>query len=86
VVVAGFWRRIYNEELHNLYASPNVIGMIKIRRMRLARNIARMGVMRNSYKILVGKPKGKIPFGRPRHRWEVKIRMAVRKIELEGVD
>jgi hypothetical protein len=57
--VAGGWRRLHNEEHHNLYASPNVIKTIKSGRIRLVRNVARMGEMRNSYYILVRKPIGK---------------------------
>jgi hypothetical protein len=60
--VAGGWRRLHNEELHNLYASLNFIRMITSRRMWWAGLVARMGKMRNAYKILVGKPDGKRPF------------------------
>jgi hypothetical protein len=61
--VTGDWRKLHNEELHNLYSSPNIIRMIKSRRMRWAGHVARMGEMRNAYRILVGKR----PLGRPRH-------------------
>jgi hypothetical protein len=64
--VEGGWRRLHNEELHNLYASPNIISVIKSRRIIGARNVTRMGEMRNAYKSLVGKPEGKRPLGRPR--------------------
>jgi hypothetical protein len=57
-------------ELRNLYPSPNIIRVTKARRMRWAGQVARMRTMRNAYNILVGKPEGKEPFGRPRHRWE----------------
>jgi hypothetical protein len=53
------WRKLHNEELHNLYSSPNIIRMIKSRRMRLAGHVARMGETRNAYRVLVGKPEGK---------------------------
>jgi hypothetical protein len=61
-------RKLHNEELHNLYSSPNIIRMIKSRRMRWAGHVARMGET-NAYRILVAKPEGKRPLGRPRHRW-----------------
>jgi hypothetical protein len=54
--VTGDWRKLHNEELHNLYSSPNIIRMIKSRRMRWAGHVARMGETRNAYRILVGKP------------------------------
>jgi hypothetical protein len=82
--VAGGWRRLHNEELHNLYASPNT-GMMKSRRMRWTWHVARMGQMRNEYNILVGKPEGKRPLGRPKRRWE-DIRMDLREIVWEAVD
>jgi hypothetical protein len=62
-------RRLHIEELHNLYALPNIIRVIKSRRMRWLKYVAHMGDMRNAYKILVGKPEGKRPLGRPGYRW-----------------
>jgi hypothetical protein len=76
--VAGGWRRLHIEELRNLYASP-YIKVIK-RKMRSAGNVARMKDMRNAYKILVGKPEGKRPLGRPRRRREDNIRMDLKGI------
>jgi hypothetical protein len=64
----GDWRKLHNEELHNLYSSPNIIRMMKSRRMRWAGHVARMGEKRNAYRILVGKLEGKRPLGRPRRR------------------
>jgi hypothetical protein len=64
--VIGGWRKLHNEELHNLYSSPSIIRIIKSRRMRWAGHVARMGEKRNAYRILVGKPEGKIPLGRLR--------------------
>jgi hypothetical protein len=66
--VVGGWRRLHNEELHNLYALPNIIRVIKSRRMRCVEDVARMGTMRNAHKILVGKPEGRRPLGRYRCR------------------
>jgi hypothetical protein len=67
--VAGGWRRLHKEELHNLHVAPNIIRVIKSRRMRSAGNVARIGAMRNTYKILVGKSEGMRPRERPRRRW-----------------
>jgi hypothetical protein len=84
--VTGQWRKLHNEELHNLYSSPDIIRQDKSRRMRWAGHVARMGEERKVYKVLVGKLKGKIPLGRPRRRWEDGIRMDHREIGLGGVD
>jgi hypothetical protein len=66
--VAGRWRKLHNEELRDLYSSPSIIRIIKSRRMRWAGHVARMGEKRNEYMLLVGKPEGKRPLGRPRRR------------------
>jgi hypothetical protein len=66
--VTGDWRKMHNEELHNLYFSPNIIRMIKLK-MRWTGHLARMGAKRNTYRILVGKPEGKGPLGKRRRRW-----------------
>jgi hypothetical protein len=81
----GEWRKLHNEELHNLY-SPSDIRQVKSRRMRWAGHAARMGEERKVYKVLVRKPEGKRPLGRPRRRWEDGLRMDLREIGLEGVD
>jgi hypothetical protein len=63
------WRKLHNEELHNLYSSPSIIRIIKLRRVWWAGHVARMGEKRNIHRLLVGEPEGKRPLGRPRHRW-----------------
>jgi hypothetical protein len=65
--VMGGWRKVLNEELHDLYSLPSMIRVIKLRRMRWARHVARIGEMRNAYRLLVGKTEGKRLLGRPRH-------------------
>ena len=69
------WRRLHNEELNDLYSSPNIVRVIKSRRMRWAGHVAHMGGERGVYKVLVGKPEGRRPMGRPRRRWVDNIRM-----------
>jgi hypothetical protein len=76
----------HNEELHNLYSSPNIIGTFKSRRMRWAGHVARMGEQRNAYRILVGKPEGRRPLGRPRRWWVDNIKMDLIEIGWGGVD
>jgi hypothetical protein len=66
---AGLWTKLYNDELHRLYSSPNIVRVIKSRRMRWAGHVARMGEGRGVYGVLVGKPEGKGPLGRPTRRW-----------------
>jgi hypothetical protein len=78
--VAGEWRKLHNEELRDLYPSPSIIRLIKSRRMRWTRNVARMGEKRNAYRLLVGKSKGKRPLGRPRRRWVDNIRMDLEEV------
>ena len=72
--VTGEWRRMYIEEQNDLYFSPNIVRVIKSRRMRWARHVARMGEARGVYRVSVGKPEGKRPLGRPRRRWVDNIR------------
>jgi hypothetical protein len=83
--VAGDQRKLHSGELHNLCASLHIVRVIKSRRMRWAGHVARIGAMRNEYKILVGKPEGKRPLGRPRCPWKDNIRIDIREIEWEGV-
>jgi hypothetical protein len=79
--VTGGWRKLHNEEISNLYSSPSIIRMMKSRRMRCLGHVALMGHKRNAYRILVGKPEGKRPLGRPRRRWADDIQMDLREIE-----
>jgi hypothetical protein len=71
---------LHDGELHNLYSSPDIIRQIKSRRMRWAGHVADMGEGRKVYRVLVGKPEGKRPLGRPRHRWEVGIKVDLGEI------
>jgi hypothetical protein len=80
------WRKLHNEELHNLYSSASMIRIIKSRRMRWAGHVVRMGEKRNVYRLLVGKPDGKRPLGRPRGRWIDNINMDLLEIGLSVVD
>ena len=77
--VTGEWRRLHNEELNDLYSSPNIVRVIKSRRMRWAGHVARMG-KRGVYRVLVGKPEGRRPIGRPRRRWVDNIRMDLQEV------
>ena len=67
--VTGEWRKLHNEELNDLYCSPNIVRVIKSRIMRWVGHVARVGERRGVYRVLVGKPEGKKPLGRPRSRW-----------------
>jgi hypothetical protein len=66
----GSWRKLRNDELHNLYSSPDIVLVIKSKRFRSTGHVARMGEGRGVYRVLVGRPEGKKPLGRPRRRWE----------------
>jgi len=74
------WRRLHNEELSDLYSSPNIVRVIKSRRMRWAGHVAHTGEERGTYRVLVGKPEGKRPLGRPRRRWVDNIRMDLQEV------
>jgi hypothetical protein len=76
--VARGWKNLQIEDLHNLYDSPNIVSVIKSRRMRWAGHVVRLGEMKNAYNILVGKRKRKRLLGRPGRRWEDNIRMDIR--------
>jgi hypothetical protein len=84
-VIEG-WRKLHNEELDNLYCSPRIIRIIKSRRMRWAGHVARMGDKWNGYRIIMGKPEGKRPLGRPRRRWGDNTRMDLRETGWCGMD
>ena len=78
--VTGEWRRLHNEELNVLYSSPNIVRVIKWRRMRWAGHVARRGEERGMCRVLVGKPEGKRPLGRPRRRRVDNIRMDLQEV------
>jgi hypothetical protein len=81
----GSWGKLHNDELHSLYSSPNVIvRVIKSRRMRWAGHVARMGEGTIVYRVLVGRPEGNRPLGRPLHGWEDNIKMDLREIGIDG--
>jgi hypothetical protein len=76
----GEWRRLHNEELNDLYSSPNIIRVIKSRRIRWAGHVARMGENRGAYRILVGTSEKRRPLRRPRHRWKDNIKMDLQEL------
>jgi len=78
--VTGDWRRLHIEELNDLYSSPNIVRVIKSRRMRWAGHVARMGEERGMYRVLVGKREGKRPLVRPRRRWVDNIRIDLQEV------
>jgi hypothetical protein len=82
----GSWRKLHNDELHRLYSSPNIVRVIKSGRMRWARHVARMGEVRGVYRVLVGRPKGNRPLGRPSCRWEDNIKKDLREIGIYGAN
>jgi hypothetical protein len=82
----GSWRKLHSDELHSLYSSPNIVRVIKSRRMRWAGHVARMGEGRGIYRVLVGRPEGKRPLGRPKHRWEDNIKIDLREIGIDGTN
>ena len=80
------WRKLHKEELNDLYCSPNIFRAVKWRRMRWAGHVACMGGGRGVYRVLVGKPEGKRPLGRPRSRWEDNIKMDLQEVGCEDMD
>jgi hypothetical protein len=81
----GSWRILHNE-LHSLYSSPNIVRVIKSRKMRWIGHVARMGEGRGVYRVLVGRPQWKRPLGRPSHRWEDNIKMYLRETGIDGAN
>jgi len=79
--VTGEWEKLHNEELHDLYYTPNINRVIKLIRMRWAGHVAHMGEKRGVYRVLVWKPEGKRPLGRPRHRWEDNTELDLQEVE-----
>jgi hypothetical protein len=84
--VTGEWKRLHNEDLYNLYSSPTIIRVIKLRRMRWMGHVARMGEGRGANRILEGRHEGRRPLGRPRLRWEDNIKMDLQEVGWGGMD
>jgi len=84
--VTGVWRKLHNEELNDLYSSPIIVELIKSRRMRWTGHVARMGKERGVYRVLVGKPEGRRPLGRPRRRWVDNNRKDLLEVECGNMD
>ena len=84
--VTGKWRKLHNEELNDLYSSPNIVRVNKSRRLRWAGHVARMEKRRGVYRVLVGKPEGKSPLGRLRRRWDGYIKLDLQKVGCGGMD
>ena len=78
--VTGEWRKLHKEELRDLYSLNNIVRLVKSIRMRWAGHVARMGEGRGVHRVLVGKPEGKRPLGRPRRRWEDNIKMHLQEV------
>jgi len=84
--VSGEWKKLHNEEINDLYCSPNIIWVIISRRMRWARHVACMGEKRVVCRVLVGKPEGRRPIGKRRRRWEGNIKLDLKEVECGGMD
>jgi hypothetical protein len=82
----GSWRKLHDDELHDLYSSPNIVRVIKLRRMMGAGHMARMGEGRGVYRVLVGRSEGKRPLGRPRRKWKDNIKMDLREVGIDGAN
>jgi len=84
--VTGEWRKLHSEELNDVYSSPNIVRVIKSRRMKWAGHVVLMGEGRGVYRVLVGKPERKRPLGRPRHRWEDNVKMDLQEVRCGVLD
>jgi hypothetical protein len=84
--VTGEWKNLYNEELNDLYCSHNNVRVVKSRKMKLVGHMASMGESTGVYRVLVGKPEGKRPLGRPRRKWEDNIGMDLQEVGCGGMD
>jgi len=84
--VIGEWRKLHNEELNTLYSSPNIVRVIKSRRIRWAGYVARVGERKGVYRVLMGKPEGKRPLARPRCRWEDNLKIDLQEVGCGGMD
>jgi hypothetical protein len=82
----GSWRKLHNDELHNLYSSPNIVRVIKSTRMKWAGHVARMQEGKSVYRVLVARPEGKRPLRKPRRRWEDNIKMDLRETGIDGAN
>ena len=82
--VTGEWRKLHKEELKDFYSLPNIVWVVKSRRMRWPGHVACMGEVRGVHRVLMGKPEGKRPLGRPRHRWEDNIKMDIQEVVRGG--
>jgi hypothetical protein len=80
------WRKLHNDELHSLYSSPNIVRVIKSRKMRWAGHVTCTREGRDVYRVLIGRPEGKRPLGRPWHRWEDNIKLDLREIGINGAN
>ena len=84
VKVLREWKKLHNEKMNDLYSSPNIVRVVKSRGMRWAGHVARTGEWRGVYRVLVGKPEGKRPLGRPMRRWEDNIKMDLQEVGCGG--
>jgi hypothetical protein len=84
--VTGEWRKLYNEEFNDLYLSPSIVRVIKLKTMRCLGHIACMAEERGMYMVLVGKPEKMRPLARPRNRWEEDIKIDHKEVGCEGMD